>query len=303
MRLRNIEDKNKEQLKTIEDQEEVQAKAISKNKIKPTLLNSIYSQEVKDGRIDNSEAKKIFKILEDMEGSKINYSKLVYREGGNVYFDFTRSGPLSSFYLKLINGNIGISVAKWNMEEFRDEIKRQENKRAKKKPYKINKKQVLENAKALYDWLGIIVNAFERGVFEYGGRPQLDIDYDSGTYDLTGKELQMFNKLFKYDNPDKLWNALMDADKEKYDELLSDLKIKQIVLEEQIDIKTGTERRTLEKLADTVKDNLVSVREKRDMHDSKIPDLEGEESPAQRRNQPGRGLKILIPDEMLNRLL
>ena len=147
------------------------------------------------------------------------------------------------------------------------------------------------------------MNAFERGVFEYGGRPQLDIDYDSGTYDLTGKELQMFNKLFKYDNPDKLWNALMDADKEKYDELLSDLKIKQIVLEEQIDIKTGTERRTLEKLADTVKDNLVSVREKRDMHDSKIPDLEGEESPAQRRNQPGRGLKILIPDEMLSRLL
>ena len=112
MRLKNIEDKNKEQLKTIEDQEEVQAKAISKNKIKPTILNSIYSQEVKDGRIDNSEAKKIFKILEDMEGSKINYSKLVYREGGNVYFDFTRSGPLSSFYLKLINGNIGISVAK-----------------------------------------------------------------------------------------------------------------------------------------------------------------------------------------------
>ena len=91
------------------------------------------------------------------------------------------------------------------------------------------------------------MNAFERGVFEYGGRPQLDIDYDSGTYDLTGKELQMFNKLFKYDNPDKLWNALMDADKEKYDELLSDLKIKQIVLEEQIDIKTGTERRNCQR--------------------------------------------------------
>ena len=85
MRLKNIEDKNKEQLKTIEDQEEAQAKAISRNKIKPTLLNSIYSQEVKDGRMDNSEAKKIFKILEDMEVSKINYSKLVYRTGGNVF--------------------------------------------------------------------------------------------------------------------------------------------------------------------------------------------------------------------------
>ena len=40
---------------------------------------------MKDGRIDNNEAKKIFKILGDMEGSKIDYSKLVYRSGDNEY--------------------------------------------------------------------------------------------------------------------------------------------------------------------------------------------------------------------------
>ena len=63
----------------------MQTKTISKNKIKPPLLKYIYSQEMKDGRIDNNEAKKIFKILEDMEGSKIDYSKLVYRSGDNEY--------------------------------------------------------------------------------------------------------------------------------------------------------------------------------------------------------------------------
>ena len=63
----------------------MQTKTISKNKIKPPLLKSIYSQEMKDGRIDNNEAKKIFKILEDMEDSKIDYSKLVYRSGDNEY--------------------------------------------------------------------------------------------------------------------------------------------------------------------------------------------------------------------------
>ena len=130
-RLKNIEDKNKEQLKAIEDQKEVQAKVISRNKIKPSLLKSIYSQEVKYGRIDNDEAKKIFKTLKDMEGSKTDYSKLVYRSDDDEYFNFTRFGLLSSFYLKLINGNIGISVAKLNMEEFRDEIKRLDNKKAK----------------------------------------------------------------------------------------------------------------------------------------------------------------------------
>ena len=76
---KRIEDEIEKQLKVIEDQKEVQAKISSKNKIKPPLLKSIYSQEVKDGRIDNNEAKKISKILEDMEGSKTDYSKLVYR--------------------------------------------------------------------------------------------------------------------------------------------------------------------------------------------------------------------------------
>ena len=33
-----------------------------------------------------------------------------------------------------------------------------------------------------------------------------------------------------------------------------------------------------------------------------IPDLESEESAAQKRNQPGRGLNILTPNQMLCRL-
>ena len=72
---------------------------------------------MKDGRIDNNEAKKIFKTLEDMEGSKIDYS-----------------------YLKLINGSIGINVAKLIMKEFQNDIDRLKKKKAKKQSYKINKK-------------------------------------------------------------------------------------------------------------------------------------------------------------------
>ena len=57
-RLKNIEDKSEEQLKVIEDQKKVQTKIISKNKIKALLLKSIYSQDVKIGRINGYEAKK-----------------------------------------------------------------------------------------------------------------------------------------------------------------------------------------------------------------------------------------------------
>ena len=66
--------------------------------------------------------KKIFKILEDMEGSKTDYSKLVYRSGDNEYFDFTRFGSLSCFYLKLLNGSFGINVAKLKLKEFKNDM-------------------------------------------------------------------------------------------------------------------------------------------------------------------------------------
>ena len=66
--------------------------------------------------------KKIYQKLEDMESNKIDYSKLVYKSGDKKYFDFTRFGPLSSFYLKLINGNIGNNVVKLNMKKLKKEI-------------------------------------------------------------------------------------------------------------------------------------------------------------------------------------
>ena len=78
-RLKNIKDKSEDKLKAIEYQKEVQTKVISQNKIKPPLLKSIYSQEVKDGRIYNNEAKKMFNTLKDMGASETDYSKLVYR--------------------------------------------------------------------------------------------------------------------------------------------------------------------------------------------------------------------------------
>ena len=68
-------------------------------------------------------------------------------------------------------------------------------------------------------------------------------------------------------------------------------------MKNQINTKTGISHTRLENLVNVVKDILESVRWQSD-----IPDLESEESAAQRRNQPGRGLKILTPNQMLSRL-
>ena len=252
---------------------------------------------MKDKNINNDEAKKIFKILEYMEGSKIDYSKLVYRSGDNQYFDFNWFGTFSSIYLKLINGNIGINVAKLNIEDFRDEIDRLERTKAKKELYKRNKKEVLENAKALCDGVKIIIDAFERGVIKYGDLLWIDINYDSETYGLTNKEMQMFRKRYSYGKPNKLWNVLMDADEEKYTMLLNDLQIKQKVLDEQSDTKTGIERERLVNVVNTVEGFWGSVKGYKSMHDSKTADLTSEESATE-----GKSLKILTPSQMLSKL-
>ena len=119
--LKNIEDKSEKQSKAIKDQKE-KVDMLSQYKIKAPLLKNIYSKEVRDRKVNDREAKRVFKILEDMAGSKIDYSNLVYRSGDNKYFNFAEFGLISSFYLRLMNNKIGINLAKLNMKEFKYRI-------------------------------------------------------------------------------------------------------------------------------------------------------------------------------------
>ena len=73
-------------------------------------------------------------------------------------------------------------------------------------------------------------------------------------------------------------------------------------MNEQVNTNTGVEHIRLEHLVNVVEDILDDVRGKKDLHLLEIPDLESEEYAAQRRNQSRRGLKILMPNQMLSRL-
>ena len=149
------------------------------------------------------------------------------------------------------------------------------------------------------------MDAFENQIFESKYRPEVDIDIDltpdsntygltkKESYGLTKKELQMFRKRFSYKNPEELRQTLIETNDKKYYELLRDLNIILTVLKEQINTKTGVSRARLENLVNVVEDILDSVRWRVDIPELEIRDLESEESSAQRKNQPGRGLKIL----------
>ena len=122
--------------------------------------------------------KKLFKTLEDMEGIKIDYSKLVYRSGDNDYFEFTRFGPLSSAYLKVVNWSIGINVVKLKLKDFKNEVDSLKRKKARKQSYNINKIDTLEDVEVLHNGLDIIVDAFENFIFESKYCSEIDVDID-----------------------------------------------------------------------------------------------------------------------------
>ena len=103
----------------------------------------------------------------------------------------------------------------------------------------------------------------------------------------------MLRKRFSYKNPEELRQTLIETNDKEYNELLRDLNIILTVLKEQINTKTGVSRSRLENLVNVVEDILDSVRWRVDIPELEIPDSESEESSAQRKNQPGRGLKIL----------
>ena len=93
------------------------------------------------------------------------------------------------------------------------------------------KNELLDNAKNFYQGREIIIEGFKNGIFllitedfHSGGQrsdspavPDPSID---GSYDLTDRELQMFKKVFEYNNLEELEQDLMRADtKENYDRL------------------------------------------------------------------------------------
>ena len=71
--------------------------------------------------------------------------------------------------------------------------------------------------------------------------------------------MQIFKKRFKYDDPNKLRDALMGADEKEYDKFSNDLKIKLNVLNKQIETKIGAKRTRLKNLVNAVKNVLDYV--------------------------------------------
>ena len=203
--------------------------------------------------------------------------------------------------------NMSINKSERKQDEFNTVLNVLSRYSPRNKKYSKAKNELLDNATYFYKGREGIIEGFKNGIFllikkdfhSDGQRPDLPATSDSSideSHCLTDKELQMFEKLFSCKNPEELEQALMRADtEEKYNEFLNDLNIKETVLTDQIKTKIGVSCTRLRNLVNVVKNILDRVR----LQDN-IPELEIKESGEQ--EGQGRGLEILTPNQMLNRL-
>ena len=149
-RLNNIEDKNEEQLKTIEnrDKKELGIKSII------DFFDKKPSQEVKD----------IFIKLNNLEIS-INYKKLIHKRDRNLEFDFTDYSFLKKIFKEIYYRKISIDRAEDIQKEFANVLDTLERYRPKDPEYIDKRIELLDNAKRFYVGRKIIVDAFKNKIF------------------------------------------------------------------------------------------------------------------------------------------
>ena len=87
--------------------------------------------------------------------------------------------------------------------------------------------------------------------------------------------------------------------KEKYNDIAED--VKKILNKQSVTTNEVNMIKMLSLLQEIIKPNDKKTNEQPDA--TNMPELESEESAKQRRNQQGKGLKLLMPNQMLSRLL
>ena len=112
----------------------------------------------------SQETKNILEKLNNQE-QLINYRKLNFKEGNNIDYDFTNSKPLIELFRAIYYGEILISAAEREQDEFDYAYEEIKIYKANKPEYKKKKTDLLVNAKNVYERREMIINAFKNKTF------------------------------------------------------------------------------------------------------------------------------------------
>ena len=220
-KLKNIEGKNEEQLKAIEDQGKKQLEEIKNINVssKPLKTISFFSTRSREAK----ELMNKIKVIDDwLETAQLICTKT----DGKTKYDFSKFTFPLKFASKIYNYDLTLQKAQDNQQELQILINKLNNNYNSTNTTKIKEKDdTLKSAKKLFFIREEIINAFKKGIFPYIDGFQVEKETDEDTDEDTDEEI----------------------------------------------------------------DTTI------------MPELESEESAVERRNQQGKGIKILTPKHILSR--
>ena len=149
-RLKNIEDKSGEQLKIIENKKDNQLGT----KLVTHMLDEELSQEAKNMLVKLSNQEKI-----------INYTKLDFRRDSGLEFYFRDYRSLKELFKAIYYRNIPIDEAARKQDEYEAPLAVLEKCKLRNLDNIEKRKNLLNNAKKIYDGSEMIINAFKDKIF------------------------------------------------------------------------------------------------------------------------------------------
>ena len=278
-RLKNIEDKNEEQLKEIKNKTG-NIKEVT-DFVKETL--SLKAKEIKIVQKD------------------VDYRKLKIRDGNNITYDFSDYKTFKELFRDLYYRNISIYQEGRKQDEFDGSFGALSAYSAKRKEDVETKNKLLNNTKNFYKGREKIIEGFKNGIFSLNYDEQEKQEHK----DKEEENIRDGNGLIDY----KRLKRLIDLKNiDPNDELVrKNFKVHDLVslLEKLKNSKNNTERNDIQ--ANLIKSGLREKIEDMSEHEKEIenPDVIVDivEKILEFNNQQrGQGLKILTPSQMLSRL-
>ena len=290
-RLKNIEDKNEEQLNAIKN------KASENIKEGTDLVDQALSLEAKD-------------LIEEIRGTQkdVDYRKSKLRGGNNTDYDFSDYWKFKELFKNLYYKKITIEETEREQDEFDAIIGALENYTPRNDKYIEAKNKLLNNVKEFYEGREKIIEGFKNGIFPF--------NYD-----------EVYEEWMRYENEEEEINnirhktCLIDYEKLmgkigfKESDTNSELIKKHLFVNDLGDVlknfkksKTNPERNKIQ--VGIIKNELTDLKEEIENMSKEEEEIEkpnvivdiAENILEFNRQQQGQGLKILTPNQMLSRL-
>ena len=284
-RIKNIEGKNEEQLKAIEDQGKKQLEEIKNINVSSKPLKTIsYFSTI------NEEAKELMNNIKVIDDWLKTVQLIWTKTDGKIKYDFSKFRFPLKFASEIDNYDLTLQKAQDNQQELKILMNKLNNNYSpQKKEKRKEKDDTLYSAKKLYAIKNEIINAFKEGIFPYidgfqEEKTKTDIDefnkYIVEEEARINKEL--FIKHFNFQRPSDMLKSLYKVNTNKSNKLVNAINIGLKDFKKEFK-EMPEEERKIEK-----PDNIVKLVE--------------EILSFNKQKQEGQGIKMLTPDQVLSRL-